>query len=147
MSTDASHLDAKPPQPPEGFERRPNRMPLVVLGVVALGVFVAIGYTMFTRSITYYRTPTEVMSQPGEHVRVAGSVVAGSIRTDTAAGVVSFQVTDDTTTVTIAYEGPKPDTLQDGGQAVAEGALGEDGIFHADTLFAKCPSKFQAKGP
>jgi cytochrome c-type biogenesis protein CcmE len=120
-------------------------MPLIVLGVVVLIAFFAVGYKMFTRSVAYYRTPTEVLSQQGVHVRLSGTVVPGTIVTDTNAGIVTFDVTDNTTDVTVVYAGPKPDTLQDGGEAVAEGALGTDGRFTADTLFAKCPSKFQTQ--
>jgi cytochrome c-type biogenesis protein CcmE len=141
--------DIRPPEPkqpaPEGFERKRNRLPVVLLGVTVLGVFVALGATMFTRSVTYYRTPTEVLKQVGQHVRVSGTVVPGSIGTDTTAGTVTFEITDGTSNVKVVYTGPKPDTLKDSGQAVAEGALGADGVFHAQTLFAKCPSKFQAK--
>jgi len=145
MPVRKDHQDVKPPGPPEGFERHVNPVPLIILGVVVLGVFVTIGVKMFTRSVTYYRTPTEVSAQASQHVRLSGTVVPGSIRTDTLSGTVTFQVADDTTTLTVVYVGPKPDTLQDDGQAVAEGALNTDGTFHADTLFAKCPSKFQAK--
>lgn len=146
-----SATDTRPPDPtgpsetPEGFERKPNRIPVVLLGITVLGAFVAIGFTMFTKSVTYYRTPTEVMASPGVHVRISGTVVAGTIQSDVNAGTVTFDVTDDTTVVTVVYAGPKPDTLADDGEAVAEGSLGTDGVFHADTLFAKCPSKFQAK--
>ncbi len=129
---------------PEGFERRPRRMPVVLLGVIVLGVFFAVGYTMFTRSVVYYKTPSEVLANPGEHVRVSGTVVPGSIVTDVSAGTVSFIVTDDMAQVPILYEGPAPDTLKDDAEAVAEGSLGPNGVFHADKLFARCPSKFQA---
>jgi cytochrome c-type biogenesis protein CcmE len=147
-----STSDIEPPEPskrsapPAGFERRPNRVPVVLLGVTVLGIFVALGATMFTRSVTYYRTPTEVLAAPqGTKVRISGTVVPGSISTDTTAGTVTFDVTDKTSTVTVVYTGPKPDTLKDDGEAVAEGALGSDGVFHAETLFAKCPSKFSTK--
>jgi cytochrome c-type biogenesis protein CcmE len=122
-------------------------MPLLLLAVVVLGVFFAVGYTMFTRSVVYYKTPTEVLAIPGQHVRVSGTVVPGSIVTDVGAGTVTFAVTDDTSTVTVLFRGAAPDTLKDDGDAVAEGSLGSDGVFHADKLFAKCPSKFQAKTP
>lgn len=134
---------SEPPRPPEGFERKRSKLPLVLLGVIVVAAFVAVGAQMFTHSVAYYRTPTEVLTQPGAHVRLSGTVVPGSIQTDTAAGTVTFAVTDNTTDVTVVYTGPKPDTLQDGGEAVAEGSLGPDGRFVADTLFAKCPSKFQ----
>jgi cytochrome c-type biogenesis protein CcmE len=129
----------------EGFVRKPNRLPLLLLGIAVLGTIVAVGYTMFTRSVVYYHTPTEVLRMPGEHVRLSGTVVAGSIATDPSAGTVSFSVTDGTSTVPVVYHGPAPDTLRDRGEAVVEGALGADGVFRAEVLFAKCPSKFEAK--
>ncbi|GBC86090.1 Cytochrome c-type biogenesis protein CcmE [bacterium HR12] len=130
---------------PEGFVRRPSRLPLVLLGIAVLGALVAVGYTMFTRSVVYYHTPTEVRSMPGERVRISGQVVDGSISTDPSAGVVRFAVTDGVTTVPVVYRGPRPDTLRDEAEAVVEGELGRDGVFRADVLFAKCPSKFEAK--
>ena len=129
--------------PPEGFERRPSRLPLVLLGVAVVAALFAVGYTMFTRSTVYYHTATEVTSMQGEHVRLSGQVVDGSIAEE--AGTITFSVSDGTTTVPIVYEGPMPDTLQDEAEAVVEGKMGTDGVFHADTLFAKCPSKFEAK--
>ena len=136
-----------PGDAPEGFEHRRSRMPLLALGVIVLGVFFAVGYTMFTRSVVYYKTPTEVLSMQGEHVRISGTVVAGTLRTDVTEGTVIFDVTDGTSTVPIVFEGPAPDTLKDGAEAVGEGYLGADNVFHADTLFARCPSKFSTKTP
>ena len=130
---------------PEGFERRPSRLPIVLLGVAVFAALFAVGYTMFTRSVVYYHTATEVLEMPGEHVRLSGEVVDGTIQADATSGTVAFAVTDGTSTVSILYEGPMPDTLRDEGEAVVEGQMGTDGVFHADTLFAKCPSKFQAK--
>lgn len=132
---------------PEGFERRPSRMPLLLLGVVVLGVFFAVGYTMFTRSVVYYKTPTEVLAMPGEHVRISGTVVDGSIRNDPTAATVSFEVTDGTSQVQVLFAGPAPDTLKNGAEAVAEGQLGPNGVFQAEKLFARCPSKFTPKSP
>ena len=130
---------------PEGFERRPSRLPLVLLGLAVFAALFAVGYTMFTRSVVYYHTATEVLEMPSEHVRLSGEVVDGTIQPDATAGTVAFSVSDGTSTVPILYEGPMPDTLRDEGEAVVEGQMGADGVFHADTLFAKCPSKFEAK--
>lgn len=132
---------------PEGFVRRPSRAPLVLLGVAVIGALLAVGYTMFTRSVVYYHTPSEVLRMPGEHVRVSGQVVDGTIRADPATGTVSFSISDGASTVPVLYRGPTPDTLRDEAEAVVEGEMGTDGVFHADVLFAKCPSKFEAKVP
>lgn len=132
-------------EPPEGFERRPSRLPLVLLGIAVVAALFAVGYTMFTRSVVYYHTPSEVLKMPGEHVRMSGQVVDGTISSDAGAGTVGFSVSDGSSTVAVVYEGPKPDTLRDEGEAVVEGEMGTDGVFHADTLFAKCPSKFESR--
>lgn len=130
---------------PDGFERRPSKLPLILLGVAVFAALFAVGFTMWTRSVVYYHTATEVLEMPGEHVRLSGEVVDGTISPDAAEGTVAFSVSDGVSTVPILYEGPMPDTLRDEGEAVVEGQMGTDGVFHADTLFAKCPSKFEAK--
>ena len=132
---------------PEGFERRRARLPFLAMGLIAIALLGALGYAMFTRSVVYYRTPTEVLHAPGAHVRLSGTVVAGSISNDISAGTVAFDVTDGRSTVPVVFHGAPPDTLRDGGQAVAEGALGADGMFVAQRLFARCPSKFQTATP
>ena len=39
--------------------------------------------------------------------------------------------------------GPKPDLLKDEAQAIVTGKLGADGVFHADELLLKCPTRYQ----
>jgi cytochrome c-type biogenesis protein CcmE len=132
---------------PDGFERGRSRLPLVLAGILAFSMFAGLGFTMLSRSVVYYRTPTEAMRAPGMHVRLSGTVVNGSISNDVAAGTVAFEVTDGRTTVPVLFKGVAPDALRDGGEAVAEGALGSDGLFMAQRLFARCPSKFQTATP
>ena len=47
----------------------------------------------------------------------------------------------------VAYTGtePLPDTFKDGAQALADGKLGEDHVFRAAKIQAKCASKYEAK--
>jgi hypothetical protein len=40
---------------------------------------------------------------------------------------------------------PLPDTFRDGAQALADGEMGRDGVFHASKIQAKCASKYEAK--
>lgn len=135
------------PGVPPGYERRRRRLPLAIVALIVLGALATLGFTMFKKSVVYYRTPTEVLAQRGAYVRISGTVVAGSISSDVATGTVSFEVTDGTSTVPVLFAGPAPDTLKDKGEAVAEGALQGDGVFHADKLFARCPSKFSTQTP
>ena len=47
--------------------------------------------------------------------------------------------------MTVDYRGTLPDIFKPGIQVVVEGRTGGDGVFHARTLLAKCPSRFTAK--
>jgi len=42
----------------------------------------------------------------------------------------------------VVYQGVKPDLLKDGTQAIIRGRLRKDGIFYADDLIMKCPTRY-----
>jgi cytochrome c-type biogenesis protein CcmE len=45
------------------------------------------------------------------------------------------------------YHGLVPDTFKPGGEVVATGKIAGDGTLEAEQIMAKCPSKYEAKGP
>jgi cytochrome c-type biogenesis protein CcmE len=47
----------------------------------------------------------------------------------------------------VVYIGPKPDLLRHEAQAIVTGRLGEDGVFHADELLLKCPTRYEEEVP
>ena len=100
-------------------------------------------------SQTYYKTISELFQMNGSaksrHVLVGGDVKADSIVR--ANGVVHFTLVQDKLSLNVAYEGrdPLPDTFRDGAQALADGKLGSDGVFHAQAIQAKCASKYANK--
>jgi cytochrome c-type biogenesis protein CcmE len=49
--------------------------------------------------------------------------------------------------MTIVYVGPKPDLLRNEAQAIVTGHLGDDGVFYADELLLKCPTKYEEAVP
>jgi cytochrome c-type biogenesis protein CcmE len=76
--------------------------------------------------------------------------VGGDVQTNSIvhqAGLVKFNLVQDKQILTVAYEGrdPLPDTFRDGAQALADGRLGPDGVFHASEIQAKCASKYAPK--
>lgn len=97
-------------------------------------------------SQTYYKTISELFQMQGSHhVRVGGDVQANSIVRSN--GVVRFTLQQDKLILKVAYEGrdPLPDTFKDGAQALADGRMGPDGVFHASEIQAKCASKYAPK--
>ena len=49
--------------------------------------------------------------------------------------------------VSVVYVGPKPDLLRGEAQAIMTGKIGADGIFHADELLLKCPTRYEEAVP
>jgi cytochrome c-type biogenesis protein CcmE len=62
---------------------------------------------------------------------------------------VTFIMAQDQLRLTVVYNGidPLPDTFRDGAQALADGKLGPDGVFHATKIQAKCASKYESAPP
>jgi cytochrome c-type biogenesis protein CcmE len=62
---------------------------------------------------------------------------------------VLYQAVNDPTRsrVTVIYHGVKPDLLRSEAQAIMTGRLSEDGIFYADELLLKCPTRYEEAVP
>jgi cytochrome c-type biogenesis protein CcmE len=113
-------------------------MAAIALGVVALGVAAALVLNAFEKSLVFFFTPSQVAANEaplGKTFRIGGMVVMGSVKRD---GVdVSFAVTDTAKTIPVVYRGPLPDLFREGKGVVAQGTLGDDGVFHAREVLAK----------
>ena len=119
------------------------------LVVVIVGTLVWLGTAGINETKTYYKTIAEV-NQMGDRaqdqrIRVAGDVEGGSIQR--TSNMVEFNLVQDKLRLKVAYTGtePLPDTFRDGAQALADGRMGRDGVFHAQKVQAKCASKYEAK--
>jgi len=115
-------------------------------GVVMTVVAACVGYLVYSASggsAEYYLTVSELRAQQPASgvVRVAGVVQPDVQRTDGGLHV-RFTEKDTTSSVMVDYTGALPDIFRPGITVVAEGRLGPDGVFHASTLLAKCPSRF-----
>jgi cytochrome c-type biogenesis protein CcmE len=63
--------------------------------------------------------------------------------------LVLYQAVNDPTRqrIKVIYVGPKPDLLRSEAQAIVTGKLGDDGIFYADELLLKCPTRYEEAVP
>ena len=117
-------------------------------GAPAAVVAACVGYLIFTASggsSEYYLTVSELRANPPTgDVRVAG-VVKGDVQKTNGGLHVTFTEQDATAAMPVEYSGALPDIFQPGITVVAEGRLGGDGVFHARTLLAKCPSRFSTQ--
>jgi len=127
-------------------------------------------------SAEYFMTIDELKAEGanavGKSLRASGAVIGDTIEYDPETLTLSFEVAHvpgDNADIeaqgglaavlheavidpararmTVVYTGPKPDLLRDEAQAIMTGHLGEDGIFYADELLLKCPTKYEEAVP
>lgn len=120
--------------------------------LIAVAVFVLVGgylaYSGARSSMSYYLTVGELLEQApsigAADVRLSGRVAAAGVNWDQVAGTLAFVVTDGTRRLPVRYRGVVPDAFKPGADVVVEGRY-DGASFTAVRLFAKCPSKFEAK--
>jgi cytochrome c-type biogenesis protein CcmE len=119
------------------------------LAIVALVIVGAIGYLVYNGLGTnvYYQTVTELQggNAHGQQIRLAGNVVDGSIVREDGSGMVRFLVADAGGELPVVYKGVVPDIFGPGIEVVVEGKYNPSTGFAADTMLAKCPSKFDTQ--
>ena len=147
---------------------------LVSIGLIAVVGFLLITGT--ASSGQYFITVNSLISRPelmGKTVRVTGAVIGSSIHNDQNAHTFSFtlaNLNDDPAALdksgglakalhmavvdptsnhlnVVVLNQPMPDLLQDEAQAILTGTLDANGVFHADEVLLKCPSRYQSDLP
>jgi cytochrome c-type biogenesis protein CcmE len=122
-----------------------------VLVIAIIGTLAWLAASGINESKTYYKTISELKDpsagQELKRVRVTGDVVPGSIHRDGTLVRFVIQEKDKNLSLNVVYTGkdPLPDTFRDNAQAMADGKMQPDGTFHANSIAAKCPSKYEAK--
>jgi cytochrome c-type biogenesis protein CcmE len=153
-----------------------SRAKFIVGGLLILAAVIYLIVSATQANAEYFMTVNELKSKGnslvGRSLRISGAVVGTTIQYDPLtmnltfdiahvpgdnaaiemggglAAVLHTAVTDPgRARLTIIYNGPKPDLLRDEAQAIITGHLGEDGIFYADELLLKCPTKYQEAVP
>src|SRR5437868_14713996 len=113
----------------------------VRFGLVTAFVVGLIGYMAYTgvqETKSYYVTIKELKTMDDsaykKRLRVAGTVLPGSIKR--TGSHVEFVLQEEDRILPVVYTGTEapPDTFKDSSQALAEGTYGHDGVFHAKGL-------------
>ena len=113
-------------------------MAAIALGVAALGIATALVLSAFEKNLVFFFTPSQVAANEapaGKTFRIGGMVLEGSVKRE---GVeVRFAVTDTAKSIPVVYSGALPDLFREGKGVVAQGQLGNDGVFRAREVLAK----------
>jgi cytochrome c-type biogenesis protein CcmE len=82
------------------------------------------------------------------YVMVQGDIIGDSIEWDADNIQLRFSVKDDEGHVLqVVHAGVKPDNFTERIIAILEGSYGENGVFEAERVRTRCPSKYEARDP
>ncbi len=119
----------------------------IIGGIVVVAVVAYLIFTSISGSTAYYLTIGELKAKGadvyGKSVRVAGMVDGDTIDYNVQDLTLKFEISDESGTLPVVYHGPRPDMLRDEAEAVIEGKYTENGVFQANNLLLKCPSKYE----
>jgi cytochrome c-type biogenesis protein CcmE len=119
---------------------RHRRLIFVALGLVLVGVTVALVLNAFRSNLVFFYSPTQVADKEApvnKTFRLGGLVEQGSLKRLADGLTVTFVVTDTGKSIPVRYKGILPDLFKEGKGVVAQGRLEPDGVFQATEVLAK----------
>ena len=151
-----------------------NKFMIGGLFILAAVVFLVVSASQSNSE--YFMTVDELsaegVSVAGRNLRVSGAILGDTIQYDAVTLMLTFEVAhvpgdnaeieaqgglaevlhqavmDPTRSrIKVVYQGPKPDLLRNEAQAIMTGHIGEDGVFYADELLLKCPTRYEEAVP
>jgi len=153
-----------------------GRSKFIIGGLLILAAVAYLIISSTQASAEYFMTVDELKADGptivGKSLRVSGAVIGDTIQYDPQTLELTFEVahvpgdnaeveadgglakvlheavTDPSRArIKVIYVGVKPDLMRDEAQAIMTGQVGQDGIFHADELLLKCPTKYEEAVP
>jgi cytochrome c-type biogenesis protein CcmE len=153
-----------------------SRAKFIFGGLLILGAVIYLIFSSTKANAEYFMTVDQLHaksdSMVGQNIRISGAVVGSTIEFNPSSNDLSFDIANvpgDNATIEaqgglakvlheavvdpkrnrlgVTYKGPKPDLMRDEAQAIMTGHLGQDGVFYAEELLLKCPTKYEQAVP
>jgi cytochrome c-type biogenesis protein CcmE len=122
----------------------------LVAGLLLVGVIISLMVYGFATAKTYWLTVDEVHQRGSalvsKRMRVNGVVVAGSEDWNPAEVTLRFRIQDEDNPnqqLEVVYNDARPDNFRRAASVIATGELLPGGVFEADDLILKCPSRYE----
>jgi cytochrome c-type biogenesis protein CcmE len=152
------------------------RAKYIIGGLLILAAMVFLIVSATQKNSQYFMTVDELLQQSqqmqGRSVRISGAVLGDTIYYDPNTLTLSFTIVaipgdnDEIesqgglaavlhaavqdparTRLKIEYSGVRPDQLKNEAQAIVTGTLRADGVFEAEELLLKCPTRYEESIP
>jgi cytochrome c-type biogenesis protein CcmE len=148
----------------------------VIGGILILGAVVFLIWSSTAANAEYFLTIDELNAKGSgvvdKNLRVSGAVIGDSIQYDAQSLTLNFDVAHvpadnlaiesegglaevlhqavmdpSRARIKVVYVGPRPDLLRNEAQAIMTGHMGADGVFYAEELLLKCPTRYEEAVP
>lgn len=155
---------------------RPSRAKFLIGALLIVAAIVYLIASSTQASAQYYLTIDELIAKSGSlearDIKISGAVDGDTIVYDSQSLTLHFTIVnipadldeieeagglaeilhqaledEDAARLPVVYEGPLPDLLRHEAQAIVTGRVGEDGVFYADELLLKCPTRYEEEVP
>ena len=156
--------------------RSNGRIKFLIGGLAIIGAVIFLIVTTLQSTAQYFYTVDEIQAKGqaivGKPLRASGAVLGDTIEYDPATLTIRFVVVNvsndnadieaagglaevlhqavnnpSASRMVVEYVGPKPDLLKHEAQAIVTGKVGADGVFYADELLLKCPTRYEEALP
>ena len=153
-----------------------QRNKFLIGGLLILAAVVYLIASSTKANAEYFMTIDELNQKgqgvAGKSLRVSGAIIGDTIQYDPQTLSLTFEVANvpgdnadieaqgglaealhqavidpSRARMKVVYIGPKPDLMRNEAQAIMTGKLGVDGVFHADELLLKCPTRYEEAVP
>ena len=115
-----------------------------IIAIAVIVIFAALGIWSLVGTATPY-VDFENARSMNKKVQVMGKVDKASANYDEKTGVFSFYIiNEDGDEMRVDYDGTKPGNFEQAESVVCVGKY-KSGVFEADNLLVKCPSKYQGE--
>lgn len=153
-----------------------QRKKFLIGGLLILASVIWLIVSSTQASAEYFMTIDELNQQGqsvvGKSLRVSGAIIGDTIQYDPQTLTLTFDVAHvpgdnaeieaqgglaevlhqavidpSRNRMQVVYIGPKPDLMRDEAQAIMTGRMDANGVFHADELLLKCPTRYEEAVP
>jgi cytochrome c-type biogenesis protein CcmE len=128
-----------------------TRAKLITALVVVVGIIGVLIQTAITKASTYYITVNELFAEGpaavGRETAVSGDIVGASVDWSPEKSLLQFKIRDaaGSRELPVVFHGDRPDDFANDWPVIVFGKLNSQGVFVADKLLIKCPSKYSAE--
>jgi cytochrome c-type biogenesis protein CcmE len=126
-----------------------NKKIMTALSIMAVAI-VIMAFASMPSATSKEITITDVVESAdkfeGDYIMTEGLLNKSSVQWDADKIELRFEIlAEDETPLPVFYKGVQPDNFTEDVIVIVEGFIGENGVFEAEKVMTKCPSKYEGE--